>query len=419
MTSAQPAFEAVHEAIEAIRAGRAVVLLDDDSPDSAGELVFAAEHACAELVSFAVRYGSGFLCVSVPDSVADRLGLVPMPGQRQAPVGTADFTVTVDASDGVSTGISAADRARTIALLAAADTRPEQLSRPGHVLPIRAHRDGLLGRVGHTEGSSDLVRLAGLSPVAALTELVSRVNPLRMATGTELGGFAEEFGLPMVSIVTLLRYRAELTPAVRRVVRARIPHAQGNFAAIGYTADRDGREHVAFIRGEPALAEDLPVRVHRECLLGDVFGSRRCGCAEDLRRSLELIAQAGAGIVIYLRSTEGTRDGGLLAKLRSYQDEDCQDRDRQDRDRQDRHCQDRDCERLRPAAELLSGAAESDAAIAASILRDLKVGSVRLIIGDRSSELLLRSNGIRVTGSRQLSSGDRPDRPAATARTAS
>jgi 3,4-dihydroxy 2-butanone 4-phosphate synthase/GTP cyclohydrolase II len=379
--------DSIERAVDEIRSGRPVVVLDDDSADSAGELVFAAGHADAALVSFAVRYTSGYLCVSVLDSDADRLDLPPMPSVRAQPDAPA-FTVTVDASVGVSTGISAADRAHTIRLLADLHTRPADLSRPGHVLPVRAHRDGVLGRFGHTEASLDLARLAGLTPAGVLGELVSRRDPLLMAAGAELRGFADEFGLALISIADLVQHRRRLAPDVERMVLARVPLTQGSFNAVGYASRRDGREHVAFTYGEIGYGADLLVRVHNECLLGDVFGSQRCRCAEMLDESLAAVTEAGRGVVVYLRGRERADDfgAGLLAKLHAYQREDA-----------------------RLVVPPGQPGVSWDFDVAAQILDNLEVRSVRLLTTDPADASRLGRFGTKVVGTQSIGRDHYPE----------
>ncbi|MCW2540559.1 MAG: cyclohydrolase [Frankiales bacterium] len=365
----------VEAVIADVAAGRAVIVLDDDSATSAGELIFAAALADADLVSFAVRHTSGYLCVAVPGAVADRLALPAMPSHG-ARAEAAAFTVTVDAAHGISTGISAADRAYTIRLLADPATQRDDLSRPGHVLPVRAQSNGLLDRFGHTEAAMDLAILAGLSPAGVLAELVSREQPLAMAQGAELRDFADEFGLSLTTITELVRHRRAAAGVVEPLVRARVPLPYGPFEAVGYAAPRDGREHVAFTMGELDGAEKVLVRVHTECLLGDVFGSQRCRCAQRLTDSLAAVAAAGRGVVVYLRGRE-RRDAagaGLLAKLMAYEQQ--------------------DAGRLAERPEWVH--ADGDFDTAAQVLDSLGIRSVRLLADEPADAVGLRRFGVRV-----------------------
>jgi 3,4-dihydroxy 2-butanone 4-phosphate synthase/GTP cyclohydrolase II len=272
----------IERAITDIAAGKAVVVVDDEDRENEGDLIFAAELATPELVAFMVRYTSGYLCVSLTEAEADRLDLPPMFRVNQDRRGTA-YTVTVDARDGVTTGISAADRARTVKLLADPTATAADFTRPGHVVPLRAKDGGVLRRPGHTEAAVDLTRLAGLRPAGVLCEVVSEKDPSGMARADELRVFADEHDLALVSIADLIRYRRRTDRLVERAASARVPLRYGEFTAVGYRTTYDQREHVAFVFGEPGDVvasigdgEDLLVRVHSECLTGDVFGSLRC-----------------------------------------------------------------------------------------------------------------------------------------------
>jgi 3,4-dihydroxy 2-butanone 4-phosphate synthase/GTP cyclohydrolase II len=385
LVAARVLLDPIERAIAEVGGGRPVVVVDDDSVDSSGALVFAAQHATVESVAFAVRHTSGYLCVSLLDFDADRLDLPALSIVGDQP-GAIAFTVTVDAYSGVSTGISAADRSYTIRLLADPGSRSADLSRPGHVVPVRARGGGVLDRLGHAEASLDLARLAGLTPSGVFAELVSRDNPVAMATGAELRRFADEFGLAVVSIADLVQFRRRTEPELERVVVARVPLGPGAFNAVGYASSRDGREHLAFVLGDVADRERVLVHVHNECLLGDVFGSQRCRCAQELAESMALIANAGRGAVVYLRGKEREdRPGfGLLAKLRAYQDDACQGRDT-----------------FRSAAADMSIAAP-DLRSAAEIVDDLGIRSVTLLTGDPSDRGRLARWGVRVRNTQPL-----------------
>jgi 3,4-dihydroxy 2-butanone 4-phosphate synthase/GTP cyclohydrolase II len=292
-------FGTIERALADLAAGRPVVVVDDADRENEGDLIFAAEKATPELVSFMVRYTSGYICVGLTEADCDRLDLPPMHHTNLDSFRTA-FTVTVDAKVGISTGISAADRARTIALLADPTAVAGDLVRPGHVLPLRAREGGVLRRPGHTEAAVDLARLAGLAPVGALCEIVSQKEEGDMARGDELRVFAEDHQLTLISIAQLIAYRRHHEKHVVRVAQARIPTPHGEFVAYGYDSLLDGIEHIALVRGDVAElngaaddGEDVLVRVHSECLTGDVFGSLRCDCGPQLDAALAAVAAEG------------------------------------------------------------------------------------------------------------------------------
>jgi 3,4-dihydroxy 2-butanone 4-phosphate synthase/GTP cyclohydrolase II len=308
-------FADVEAAIADIAAGRPVVVVDADDRENEGDLIFAAEMATPELMALMVRYTSGFICAPLTEVDADRLELPPMYHVNQDRRGTA-YTVTVDARDGVTTGISAADRAHTIALLANPVTTAADLSRPGHVVPLRAKAGGVLHRPGHTEAAVDLAMLAGLRPAGVLCELVN--DDGTMMRLPELTIFAKEHDLVLVSIADLIGYRCHRERQVQRVAHARLPTEFGPFTAVGYRAGMEGAEQIALVCGDIGDGQDVLVRVHSECLTGDVFGSLRCDCGQQLRAALAQVAAEGRGVVLYVRGHEG-RGIGLLKKLAAYQ----------------------------------------------------------------------------------------------------
>jgi 3,4-dihydroxy 2-butanone 4-phosphate synthase/GTP cyclohydrolase II len=308
-------FDSIEQAIADVAAGKAVVVVDDEDRENEGDLVFAAELATPEMVAFMVRYTSGFICVPLTESEATRLDLPPMFHTNQDKRGTA-YTVTVDAREGVSTGISAADRAHTIRLLASPSTRATDLSRPGHVVPLRAREGGVLRRAGHTEAAVDLPRLGGLRPAGVLCEIVNEDGS--MARLPELHAFAKEHGLTIVSIADLIAFRRRTESQVVAVAEAKIPTPHGEFRAVGYQGAYDGHDHVALVMGEIGDGENVLVRVHSECLTGDVFASKRCDCGPQLHASMHAVAEEGRGVVLYVRGHEG-RGIGLMHKLQAYQ----------------------------------------------------------------------------------------------------
>ncbi|HEX6359085.1 bifunctional 3,4-dihydroxy-2-butanone-4-phosphate synthase/GTP cyclohydrolase II [Actinophytocola sp.] len=309
--------EGIERAISDIAAGRPVIVVDDEDRENEGDLIFAAEKATPELIAFMVRYTSGYICVPLTAADCDRLNLPPMFHTNQDVRGTA-YTVTVDAKVGVSTGISAADRAHTIRLLADETAEAGDFNRPGHVVPLRAKEGGVLRRPGHTEAAVDLALLAGLRPAGVLCEIVSQKDEGDMARREELEIFAAEHDLAIISIADLIDYRRRKEVQVARVAEARIPTPHGAFRAVGYDSKIDGIEHVALVYGEIDDGENILVRVHSECLTGDVFGSLRCDCGPQLDAAMAAVAAEGRGIVLYMRGHEG-RGIGLMHKLQAYQ----------------------------------------------------------------------------------------------------
>jgi 3,4-dihydroxy 2-butanone 4-phosphate synthase / GTP cyclohydrolase II len=306
--------DSVERAVADIAAGKAVVVVDDETRENEGDLIFAASKATPELMAFTIRYSSGVICVPMPAEMLDRLEIPLMTPHNKDKLRTA-YTISVDARDGVSTGISAADRAHTARVLADSATEPWEITRPGHVFPLRYHDGGVLMRRGHTEAAVDLATLAGLTPAGVLVEIVN--DDGTMKRGPELREFADEHGLAMISIEDLVRYRRRVENLVERVAETRLPTRHGDFTAFGYRITVDGSEHIALVHGDLSGPEPVLTRVHSECLTGDVFGSRRCDCGPQLDEALQRVATEGRGIVIYLRGHEG-RGIGLIAKLQAY-----------------------------------------------------------------------------------------------------
>lgn len=294
--------ERVRAALSDVAAGRPVVLVDDENR---GDLVLASEFATPQLMSFMVRHTSGFVCVAVTDDDANRLDLPLLIRTDPDSPGPAQC-VAVDAVTGVSTGISAADRARTIQLLAAPGTSATDLVRPGHVIPLRVPADGVLSRRGRAEAAVDLAVLAGLRPSGALCELVSTAHPGDLARGPELHRFAHEHGLSLVAISDLVTYRLRFDTLVERGAEAAMPLKAGWFTAVGYHSRVDGREHLALVHGEIGDGGDVPVYVHQECLIGDALGSAHSGCGTRLQSALAQVADEGRGVVVYVRDGQET-----------------------------------------------------------------------------------------------------------------
>jgi 3,4-dihydroxy 2-butanone 4-phosphate synthase/GTP cyclohydrolase II len=310
-------FDSVEDAIAAVRRGEMVIVADDEDRENEGDLVCAAGKVTAETINFMAKHGRGLICLTLPPETADRLELPLMSSGRWTDPNETAFTVSVDARSehGVSTGISAADRARTIQVAVDPESRPSDLRRPGHVFPLRAKPGGVLQRVGQTEASVDLARMAGLRPAGVICEILNPDGT--MARRPQLEAFAEEHGLPFVTVAQIVSHRLKNERLVHRVAEASLPTAYGEFDIVGYSNDVDDREHVALVKGDVEDEEDVLVRVHSKCLTGDVFGSRRCDCRGQLRRAMELISREGCGVVVYL-DQEG-RGIGLLNKLRAYE----------------------------------------------------------------------------------------------------
>ena len=370
--------DTVDRALVDLAAGKAVLVINDEDRENEGDLIFAAQLATPELVAFMVRYTSGYICVPITEANADRLDLPPMFRVNQDRRGTA-YTVTVDAREGISTGISASDRAHTIRLLADPATTSADLSRPGHIVPLRARDGGVLRRPGHTEAAVDLARLAGLAPAGVLCEVVSEKDPSGMARADELRTFADEHGLALISIADLIAYRRRSEKLVERVATARVPLRYGEFTAVGYSSSYDNREHVAFVFGEIGDGDDVLVRVHSECLTGDVFGSLRCDCGPQLDAALAAVAREGRGVVLYVRGHEG-RGIGLLHKLQAYQ------------------LQDLGSDTLDANLELGLPADARDYGTGAQILVDLGIHTMRLLSNNPAKRAGLEGYGLRIVG---------------------
>jgi 3,4-dihydroxy 2-butanone 4-phosphate synthase/GTP cyclohydrolase II len=309
-------FARIEEAVAAVGRGEIVVVVDDEDRENEGDLIMAAEHVTPEKIAFFVKHTSGLICAPVTNERADELNLPLMVAQNTESQRTA-FTITVDYRHGTTTGISAGDRAATIRSLIDPATRPDDLARPGHIHVLRARQGGVLKRAGHTEAAVDLARMAGLYPSGVLCELVTD-DGLGMARLPELESFAKRHGLLLISIADLIRYRRQREKLVRRIAEARIPTEWGEFTCYAYQSVLDHETHLAFVMGDPQGQDDVLVRVHSECLTGDIFGSMRCDCGNQLHAAMAKIAEAGLGVVVYLRGHEG-RGIGIHNKLLAYQ----------------------------------------------------------------------------------------------------
>ncbi|MEZ4414520.1 MAG: bifunctional 3,4-dihydroxy-2-butanone-4-phosphate synthase/GTP cyclohydrolase II [Gemmatimonadota bacterium] len=374
-------FSTVEDAVAAFAEGRMVIVADDESRENEGDLVVAAELVTAESVNFMAQHGRGLICVAMSPERADELSLPLMTDTNTDPQRTA-FTVSVDAHlrFGVTTGISAQDRAQTIRLLADPVARPEDFRRPGHVFPLRAQPGGVLRRVGQTEAAVDLARLAGLRPVGVICEILNIDGT--MARRPQLEVVAREHGLPFITVAQLVAYRLGKERLVRRIAEAELPTPHGSFRIIGYTNVIDEREHVALVRGDIEGKPDVLVRMHSECLTGDVFGSLRCDCGQQLDAAMAQIAEAGAGAIVYLRQ-EG-RGIGLGNKLRAY------------------HLQDRGRDTVEANEELGFAPDLRDYGIGAQILLDLGLSSIRILTNNPKKIVGLEGYGLHVSGREPL-----------------
>jgi len=307
-------FASIEEIVAALGRGEMVIMVDDEDRENEGDLIIAAEDATPDNVGFMLRYTSGIICLPVIGERLDELEL-PMMVATNTDVRRTAFTISIDVAEGTTTGISAADRCRTIHAVIDPATKPSDLARPGHMYPLRYEPGGVLKRAGHTEAAVDLAELAGKYPAAVLAEVMNDDGTVALLADLEV--FAKEHGLLMGTIADLIAYRRQSERLIERVVEARIPTRHGEFAAIGYRSLVDDRQHVALVRGDIGDGEGVMVRVHSECLTGDVFKSLRCDCGEQLDRALEMVANEGRGVVLYIRGHEG-RGIGLLHKLAAY-----------------------------------------------------------------------------------------------------
>jgi 3,4-dihydroxy 2-butanone 4-phosphate synthase/GTP cyclohydrolase II len=366
-------FATIEEAIEDIRQGRMVIVCDDEDRENEGDLVLAAQFATPDAVNFMAKEARGLICIALTGERCAELGLELQAAKNEDPLKTA-FTVAIDAREGTTTGISAAERANTVRVAIAAETRPEDLIHGGHVFPLKAKDGGVLERTGHTEAAVDLARLAGLVPAGVICEVMN--DDGTMARVDDLTGYAQRHGLRMITIADLIAYRRRHDKLVERVVATRLPTGFGEFEAVGYRSLVDDKHHVALVKGDVDGRPDVLVRVHSECLTGDVFHSLRCDCGEQLESALAMIEQEGRGVLLYL-AQEG-RGIGLLNKLRAYK------------------LQEGGLDTVEANLELGLPADLRDYGIGAQILVDLGLSSIRILTNNPKKIRGLEGYGLSV-----------------------
>ncbi|KMY67038.1 3,4-dihydroxy-2-butanone 4-phosphate synthase [Desulfocarbo indianensis] len=363
----------IEEAIKDIKAGKMVILVDDEDRENEGDLTMAAEKVTPEAINFMAKYGRGLVCLSLTQQIADQLKLPLMVSDNQSPFHTA-FTVSIEARKGVTTGISAHDRATTILTAVHPEAKPDDLVSPGHIFPLRAKRGGVLKRTGQTEGSVDMSRLAGLIPAGVICEVMK--DDGTMARMPDLEKFAAEHDLKICTIADLISYRMRNESFVHREADVRLPTEFGDFRAIAYTNEVDDTENVALIKGEIDPEKPILVRVHSECLTGDVFHSRRCDCGDQLAGALSRIAQEGNGVLLYMKQ-EG-RGIGLINKLKAYE------------------LQDQGCDTVEANEALGFPADMRDYGVGAQILHDLGIRKMRLMTNNPKKMVGLEGYGLSV-----------------------
>ncbi len=368
-------FSTIDEAIEELQQGRVIIVVDDEDRENEGDFVCSAQMVTPEIINFMSKYGRGLICMPCVGSRLDELEIPAMVEHNTSTHGTA-FTVSIGARKKITTGISAYDRAATIQAVINPETKPEDISKPGHVFPLRARDGGVLVRAGHTEAAVDLARLAGHFPAGVICEIMNEDGT--MARVPQLEKIAEKFKLKMITVADLIKYRIKKEKLIKRVSETRLPTVYGEFKLIGYQSLVDGSNHVALVKGEVHGKKNVLVRVHSECLTGDVFGSLRCDCGQQLAMALSIIQREGEGVLLYMIGHEG-RGIGLIHKLKAYQ------------------LQDKGLDTVEANIELGFPPDARDYGTGAQILRDLGITSMRLLTNNPAKRVGLEGYGLSVT----------------------
>ncbi|OXU15789.1 bifunctional 3,4-dihydroxy-2-butanone-4-phosphate synthase/GTP cyclohydrolase II [Sedimentisphaera salicampi] len=363
----------IDEVAEDLRSGKMVVLVDDEDRENEGDLVCAAEHITPEIVNFMVTWGRGLICVPLEAERCEKLGLHPQSLVNTASLGTA-FTVSVDAKDGITTGVSASDRSKTIQVLSDDKTKPYDLARPGHIFPLRAKEGGVLTREGQTEGAVDLARIAGLKPAGVICEIMNDDGSMKRFP--DLVKFCREHDLKMTSVANIIEYRMQKETQVRRMQAVSMPTDFGEFELVGYESLGSTEPHIALCKGDLTTDEPVLIRMHSECMTGDLFHSKRCECGKQMEKALEMIQREGRGVFVYLRQ-EG-RGIGLVNKLKAYK------------------LQEDGLDTYDANVELGFAPDKRDYGIGAQILRDLGVSKVKILTNNPKKIERLKVYGIEV-----------------------